>query len=145
MISVDTNVLARIYVDDPEDPQASIQRVAATRVMREGVVFIPTTVVLELEWILRAFYGFDRLAVIRVFRHLLDLPNVQVEHWNLVDEAIEMHSRGLDFADALHLASSQHCSRFASFDRKLARSAARLKLNPTVSAPQAEARALQPR
>lgn len=113
--------------------------------MREGVGFIPITVVLELEWILRAFSGFDRLAVIRVFRHLLDLPNVQVEHWNLVDEAIEMHSRALDFADALHLASSQHCSRFASFDRKLARGATRLKLNPTVSAAQAEAQALRPR
>jgi predicted nucleic-acid-binding protein len=145
MISVDTNVLARVYVDDPEDPQASLQRAAATRIMREGAVFVPTTVALELEWILRAFYGFDHLNVARVFRHLLDLPNVQVQDWNLIDHAVEAHLGGLDFADALHLASSRHCHRFASFDRKMARVATRLKLNPAVSAPRVEARAPRPR
>lgn len=145
MIAVDTNVLARVYVDDSEDPQAGLQRAAAARIMREAMVFVPTTVALELEWILRAFYGFDRLAVVRVFRHLLDLPNVMVEDWSLIDRAIEAHLAGLDFADALHLAASWHCHRFASFDRKLARSAMRLKLTPVVVAPRAEARARRPR
>lgn len=50
MIAVDTNVLARFYCDDPDDPEAARQRVRARRVMLESpAIFVPLTVVLELE------------------------------------------------------------------------------------------------
>lgn len=56
MIALDTNILARFYVDDPKDPEAAKQRPIARRLLTESSqVFVPMTVVLELEWVLRAF------------------------------------------------------------------------------------------
>ncbi len=59
MIALDTNILARFYVADPADPEAARQRSIAHRLLTESPqVFVPLTVILELEWVLRAFYGF---------------------------------------------------------------------------------------
>jgi predicted nucleic-acid-binding protein len=73
-------------------------------------------VVLELEWVLRAFYGFDASDFVRVIEHLLGLPNVGVEEWPRVADALVWHREGMDFADALHLRASNHCDEF--FPRK---------------------------
>jgi predicted nucleic-acid-binding protein len=137
MIALDTNVLARFYVDDPADAEAASQRPAARRLLCESAqIFVPLTVVLELEWVLRAFYGFDAEDFVRVIRHLLGLPNVSVEEWSRINDALAWHSDGLDFADALHLAASSHCAEFISFDdRRFARRAKRLNLVPPVVVP----------
>lgn len=136
MIAVDTNILARFYVDDPADPEAAIQRPIARRILAESPqVFVPVTVILELEWVLRAFYGFAAADFVRVIKHLLGLPNVRVEDLQRVDDALAWHGDGLDFADALHLLTSRHCTEFMSFDdRRFARRAQRLGLKPTVTA-----------
>ena len=80
MIGLDTNVLARFYVDDQNDPEAVKQRPLAKKILLESKqLFVPLTVVLELEWVLRAFYGFATQDFIRVMEHLLELANVSVE------------------------------------------------------------------
>ena len=80
MIALDTNVLARFYVDDPADPEAAGQRPVAYEVVtRSPNLFIPLTVTLELEWVLRAFYRFEASQVTQVMEHLLGLPNINVE------------------------------------------------------------------
>ena len=137
MIALDTNVLARFYVDDPSDPEAGRQRPIAHRLLTESAqVFVPLTVVLELEWVLRAFYGFVANDFVRVVRHLLGLPNVSVEEWSRISDALAWHSDGLNFADALHLLASSHCTEFITFDdRRFARRAKRLGLVPSVSVP----------
>lgn len=59
MIGLYTNIPARFYVDDPNDPEAVKQRPIARRIMIEPPqLFVPLTVILELEWVLRAFYHF---------------------------------------------------------------------------------------
>ncbi len=138
MIALDTNVLARFYVDDPADPEAAKQRPAARRLLGESAqIFVPLTVVLELEWVLRAFYGFGADDFVRVIRHLLGLPNVSIEEWSRINDALAWHADGLDFADALHLSASSHCSEFISFDdRRFARRADRLGLMPPVVIPE---------
>ncbi len=61
MIGVDTNILARFYVDDLNDPDAVKQRPIARRILSESEkIFVPLTVILELEWVLRAFYHFNK-------------------------------------------------------------------------------------
>ena len=137
MIALDTNILARFYVDDPHDPEAARQRPIARRILTESPrLFVPLTVVLELEWVLRAFYGFDARDFVRVVEHLLGLPNVGVEEWPRVADALIWHRAGMDFADALHLRGSSHCDEFFSFDdRRFARRAARLQTSPAVKVP----------
>jgi predicted nucleic-acid-binding protein len=49
-----------------------------------------------------------------------------VEDAPVVAQALDWYAAGMDFADALHLASSQTADQFVTFDRKLAAKAAKL-------------------
>jgi predicted nucleic-acid-binding protein len=137
MIALDANILARFYCDDPNDPEAEQQRPSVLRLFREAeAMFVPITVVLEFEWVMRGFYQRDREDFARVIRHLLGLPNVTVEDWQAVNDALTLLVEGLDFADALHWARSQHCERMISLDdRGFARKIKQLKLEPAVLSP----------
>jgi predicted nucleic-acid-binding protein len=140
MIALDTNILARFYVDDPGDPEAARQRPIARRIMTESPsLFVPITVVLELEWVLRAFYAFERSQIVRVFEHLLGLGNVNTEESERVAAALPLAAQGMDFADALHLSASAHCGALYTFDdRRFARRAERLATGTRVIVPAAE-------
>jgi len=62
------------------------------------------------------------------------MPHVTVERWQAVKDALDLHRRGLDFADALHWASSVTCEALVTFDdRGFARRARRLDLRPEVT------------
>jgi predicted nucleic-acid-binding protein len=129
--SLDTNVLARFFVDDPDDPEAARQRPAAVAAMSEPA-FVTVTVLLELEWVLRGFYGLARDDVVRVLRALLGIEHIAIEDRELVSAAVGAFEAGLDFADALHLARSAQTSAFVTFDRRFARRAANESLSPPV-------------
>lgn len=137
MIALDTNILARFYVDDPGDPEAAKQRPVAYDVLaRSPSLFVPLTVTLELEWVLRAFYRFDAVRVVQVMDHLLGLANVNVEETGRIAQALHLLGQGMDFADALHLAGSGHCEALYTFDdRRFARRARRLNSVPKVVVP----------
>lgn len=137
MIAIDTNILARFYVNDPTDPEADRQGILAKKLITQSPqIFVPLTVILELEWVLRAFYGFTPADFVRVVQHLLGLPQAKVAQGALVLDALQSHTQGLDFADALHLHASSHCTEFISFDdKKFARRAMRLGLTPHVTVP----------
>ncbi|WP_373510252.1 type II toxin-antitoxin system VapC family toxin [Thiocapsa sp.] len=140
MIALDTNILSRFYVDDPGDPEAAKQRPIAYEIFtRSPSLFVPLTVVLELEWVLRAFYRFDAAQVIQVLTHLLGLPNVNVEEVDRIAAALELLEQGLDFADALHLAGSRHCEALYTFDdRRFARRAQCLGVGTQIVVPGSE-------
>lgn len=137
MIAVDTNILARFYCDDPDDPEAAKQRPRARRVMLDSpAIFVPLTVVLEFEWIMRGFYEVERDSFCDTVEHLLGIPHVTVERWEAVKDALDLHRKGLDFADALHWACSKTCSQMLTFDEKgFAGKAKRLALTPDVTIP----------
>ena len=135
MIAIDTNVLARFYVDDPSDPEAKRQRPLAAQFLRDTPhVFVSVTVVLELAWVLQAFYAFSAKEFGGVLTHLIGLPNVTVETWQAVLKACEYAEHGLDFADALHLARSTEAEAFVTFDdKKFARRAQKMATQPPVA------------
>ena len=137
MIGLDTNVLARYYVDDRADGEATRQREAARRILESGQpLMVCQTVLLELEWVLRGYYKFRLSEVAAVFRHVLSMPNITVEDRPAVEQAVASGEAGLDFADAVHHASYAHCTRVVSFDDQgFARKARRLKLTPVVEVP----------
>jgi predicted nucleic-acid-binding protein len=99
-------------------------------------LFVAKTVVAELEWVLRGYYELTPAQIHAVLTHLLGLRNVTIEQATAVETALRYYQQGIDFADALHLASSQHCSMLLTFDdRKFARRARRLTLKPPVTVP----------
>jgi predicted nucleic-acid-binding protein len=135
MIGLDTNVLARYYIDDAGDAQAKRQRLAARRLIESGqALMVSKTVVLELEWVMRGYYGFSQAEVASAMRHLLGLMHVTVEDREVVERALANNDAGVDFADALHHASYKTCASVATFDdRKFARRARKLGMAPTVT------------
>ncbi|HLB16634.1 MAG TPA: type II toxin-antitoxin system VapC family toxin [Burkholderiales bacterium] len=136
MIALDTNVLARFYIEDEADAESRRQRAIARAVLAsDRKFFVPLTVVQELEWVMRGAYGFARDETTKVLDHLLDLPNLDVDAAAAVRQATEWHRRGLDFSDALHLALSASRSELATFDRKVVMKVARLRAKPPASAP----------
>jgi predicted nucleic-acid-binding protein len=131
MKALDTNVLARFFVDDPEDAQAARQRPAAVAALSERC-FVSVTVLLELEWVMRGFYELPAKDSSRVLRALAGIRHVTLEDRDAVLAAIDAFDKGLDFADALHWARSTRAAAFATFDRRLAKRAQGLALSPPV-------------
>ena len=131
MRALDTNVLARFFVDDDVDKQATKQRPAAVAALSERS-FVSVTVLLELEWVMRGFYALPTRDISRVLRALAGIQHVTLEDRDAVLQAIDAFDKGLDFADALHVARSTRASRFATFDQRLAKRAQRLVLTPPV-------------
>jgi predicted nucleic-acid-binding protein len=126
--------LERPEIDDAGDAEAKQQRVAARRLIESGQpLIVSKTVVLELEWILRGYYGFSQPEVATVLRHLLGLHHVTIEDRELVEQALSNCDAGIDFADALHHASYKACESVATFDdRRFARRAKKLGMTPAV-------------
>jgi hypothetical protein len=57
--------------------------------------------------------------VVERIRHILGLPNVFAESEADVVNALTWFESGMDFADTLHLASSDELDGFATFDRRM--------------------------
>ncbi|MHB1237310.1 MAG: type II toxin-antitoxin system VapC family toxin [Gallionella sp.] len=136
MNAIDTNVLARFFINDADDREAARQRPAAIAALSSGV-FVPVSVILEFEWVMRGFYELSRKDIQRVFESLCGLENVQIEDRGIVLAALNAYQKGLDFADALHLARADFCNAFLSFDQRLKKRAKSARLSPAVDTPKA--------
>lgn len=121
--AVDTNVLVRFLVDD-----GSEHVVPALRVFSDGQVFVPISVMLESEWVLRSNFGFQRSQICDAFERVLGLTSITVQEADIVENAVASSRRGLDFADALHLHASADCEAFYTFDGPLIRKAKRTNI-----------------
>lgn len=118
MVAIDTNVLVRLLTgDNPSQFDACVKLFSTTQ------IFIPDTVVLETEWVLRAAYELEPAAICAAFRKVFGLANVFVRDRQLHAQAIAWHEQGLDFADALHLAMSQDHQSLKTFDARFIRRA----------------------
>ena len=140
MIGLDTNILARYFVEEEgADSATQHQRRAARQLIESGQkLFLPKTVARELEWVLRGYYGFAAEQVLQVFEQLLQHPCLEIEDRTVVEQALAGVRGGLDFADALHHASCRGCEALASFDdRGFARRIRQLNLPPRVLIPHA--------
>jgi predicted nucleic-acid-binding protein len=137
MIGLDTNILARYYIEDVGDGESIKQREVARRLIESGsALMVCKTVLLELEWVMRGYYEFSVEAIVSVFTHLLAMPHVLIEEKTQVQTALQHYQAGLDFADALHHVSYQSCTAMASFDdRRFARRVKKMALIPHVIVP----------
>ena len=120
MRALDTNVLVRALMqDDAEQGQR------AQAFLGAQPVYVPVTVVLELEWVLRSRYGYSPKAIADAMEKLAILENTVVGEQAAVVAAARKMRQGWDFADALHHALAAGCDDFATFDTNLARRAGR--------------------
>ena len=118
MIAIDTNVLVRLVT---RDDRAQAKR-AATLFDHEEI-FVAKTVLLETEWVLRFSYELNRPAILNALKNVVGLPHLTVEDSPAVAEALHLFESGMEFADALHLASGRAAVQFATFDARLKKQA----------------------
>jgi len=83
MIAFDTNLLVRAAVNDDLEQVAIVRRLLLSH-----EVFIPRTVLLETEWVLRASYKKTRDQIAGFFKDLLDVENTIIEEHNSVKQAL---------------------------------------------------------
>jgi predicted nucleic acid-binding protein len=111
VVAIDTNVLVRLLTgDNPAQYKASHKLFSSEK------VFIPDTVILETEGVLRAAYELEPATICEAFRRTFGLENVTLSNAPRVAQAIAWHESGLDFADAFHLALSQNQEALKTFD-----------------------------
>jgi predicted nucleic-acid-binding protein len=128
MMALDTNVLVRYLTrDEPEEAAR------AKSLIEDRPAFVPKTVMLETEWVLRSAYGFAPPAIAGGITAFLGLPGVTVEDAPAVARALMWYAQGFDFADALHVASCGQAEAFATFDRTLRRKAEAAGMMPVIA------------
>lgn len=107
MVLIDTSIAVRLLVNDDPD-----QTSRASALFKTNQIFITKTVALETEWILRGVYKIDKKHVNSALMALFSLVNVQVEDSVALFSSLTHHAHVMDFADALHLVSSQRADAF---------------------------------
>lgn len=130
MRAVDTNLVVRLFAQDDAKQVA-----AARRALAADTVFLPKSVIVEFEWVMRGVYEASRASIASALQTILDTANVEVEDAAAVGRAVDWFRHGMDLADAIHLASSGHADSFVTFDKTLRRRATKLQARPVVIEP----------
>jgi len=118
MLAIDTNLIVRYLTGDHP------AQTAAARALIDGNdVFVCNTVFMETEWVLRSTYGFTPVRIADALTAFAGLPRVTLENATAVSKALDWVTKGMDFADALHLATAHDCTAFVSFDNAFAKAA----------------------
>lgn len=127
MVAVDTNLLARLLLQDDAAQHKKVKALFRTR----QTLTAPVTVLLELVWVLESRdCSTEQIAF--GLTSLLDLPNFKPDRADAVREALHNYLGGMGFADALHLALSRDAQKFMTFDKTFVRQAKKLGLKPIV-------------
>ncbi len=125
MAALDTNVLVRWLVVDDAGQAETVASMFDQYSRDRARLFVPVTVVLELEWVLRACYGFDKASVLAALDALLGVEEIEFQHESAVEVALWHYRPGgaPDFADCVHLALVSESARgpLLSFDRRTAK------------------------
>lgn len=101
MKAIDTNVLARIVVRDDEKLAVAVDKFLAAP---KQTCFVPVTVALELESVLRCVYKLKRPDMAKAFNALLSNAALVFEYEGAVEAALDtMINTKAGFPDALHL------------------------------------------
>ncbi|HMN76509.1 MAG TPA: type II toxin-antitoxin system VapC family toxin [Burkholderiaceae bacterium] len=124
MPALDTNVLVRYVVRDDAAQLAAARRLIARLVAERESIFVPVTVVLELEWVLRASFGYGKEDVLRVLSSLFSAAETSFESERALEVALQLYREGAaDFADCLHVALAAQAGEqpLWSFDKAAAK------------------------
>ena len=124
MASLDTNVLVRFLVRDDAPQGAAAASLIRSAVRKGEPLFVPVTVLLELEWVLRSAFGFDKPAVLQALFGLLGSFELAFESEGAIEMALAQYERSAaDFSDGLHVALAQRANQSPlwTFDKAAAK------------------------
>lgn len=124
MAALDTNVLVRWLVADDARQTAAADALVAAATEGDQRLFVPVTVLLELEWVLRSRYRFDKATVTRALDALMSVDELEFQDEPTLEQSLWHYRRAgaPDFADCLHvaLAGQAHKGPLLTFDKAAA-------------------------
>lgn len=124
MPALDTNILVRYVVQDDSAQLAAAKRLI-TRCVEEGQsLFVPVTVMLELEWVLRSSFEFGKEDVVQVVSSLLSADELSFESERALEVALHLFREGTaKFADCVHVALASQAGEqpLWTYDKRAAR------------------------
>lgn len=121
MIAVDTNILVRLFVNEP----TARKQIALVKnlLKNQTHIYISQMVQIEFVWVLESSYQFNKEQVITALAVLNDNENFMLEKPNDFATALDLFKHGMaDFSDYLIFANAKHHDYpFWTFDKKLAK------------------------
>jgi len=124
MPALDTNVLVRYVVQDDSGQLAATKRLIDRCVAEGQSLFVPVTVTIELEWVLRASFGYVKDDVLHVLSSLFSAAELTFESERALEVALQLYREGsADFADCLHIALATEAGEqpLWTFDKRAAK------------------------
>lgn len=105
MAALDTNVLVRFLIQDDARQGFQARQLVDAALTRGETIFIPITVLLELEWVLRSNFEFPKDQIITTLSSLLSAKELVFEAEASAEVALELFRQSrADFADCVHIA-----------------------------------------
>lgn len=123
MEAFDTNVVVRLIVRDDE-AQCRLAERAFRAAVATGGVWIGSVVLVEISWVLRVAYKFDRVTIAAALRRLTGIEGVHIEDAATTELALGAYESGsADFSDFFILESARRGGALPlhTFDERLSR------------------------
>jgi predicted nucleic-acid-binding protein len=124
MRALDTNALVRYVVEDDAAQLAAARRLIRRCVAEGQTLFVPVTVTLELEGVVRASFKYGRDEVMHVLSSLLSAAELTFESERALEVALQLYREGsADFADCVRVALAAQADALPlwTFDRRAAK------------------------
>lgn len=124
MPALDTNALVRYVVEDDVAQLAAAKRLIRKCVSEGQTLFVPVTVTLELEWVLRSSFESAKDEVMQVLSSLFSAAELTFESEHALEVALQLYRKGpADFADCLHIALAAQAGELPlwTFDKRAAK------------------------
>ena len=124
MPALDTNVLVRYIVQDDETQLAAARRLIRKSIGDGHALFVPITVALEIEWVLRSNFEYSKDRVMAILSNLLSAAELTFESERALEVALHLHrDSSADFADCLHIALASQARELPlwTFDKRAAK------------------------
>ncbi|MCF2133921.1 MULTISPECIES: type II toxin-antitoxin system VapC family toxin [Burkholderiaceae] len=123
MAALDTNALVRYLVKDDLEQFNCAYQLITQQVQARQRLFVPITVVLELEWVLRSRYKLAKQVITDTYTTLLSTTELQFESESALELALFYYKMyTADFADCLHVALAAEAGHapLHTFDKRAA-------------------------
>jgi predicted nucleic-acid-binding protein len=124
MPALDTNVLVRYLIRDDSAQFAAARALIRRCVSERLVLFVPVTVTLELEWVLRSSFGFGKDETIATLVNLFSAAELTFQSEIALEVALHLYrADSADFADCLHVSLAAQASETPlwTFDKAAAK------------------------
>jgi predicted nucleic-acid-binding protein len=124
MGSIDTNVLIRCIIQDDQRQCEAVDRLRKRYVQQGEPLFVPVTVLLECEWVLRSCFGFEKIEIIDAMSRILEASDFFFDREMAMGDALDVFKLcDADFADCVHarISTRERQGPLYTFDRRASR------------------------